>query len=199
MDLSRRFYSYYSLLELKRINNYISRALIHHEYSAFSLSILEYIDILNLSLEKARKLILSREQYYIDTLKPEYNIQKIAGSSLGQKRSEKTKALIRVIKSGVIYSAETKAKISETLKGRIHSEVTKQKMSKAKSGENHPNFGKFLSEGTKIKMSLVKTGENNPLYNRTYTPETKAKQSLAMLGENHPIFDQIHFTETKVK
>lgn len=91
MDLSRRFYSYYSLLELKRRDNYISRALIHHGYSAFSLSILEYIDISNLSLEEARKLILSREQYYIDILKPNYNIFLIAGSLLGFNHSEVTK------------------------------------------------------------------------------------------------------------
>jgi uncharacterized protein YqjF (DUF2071 family) len=91
VDLSRRFYSYYSLLELKRRDNYISRALIHHGYSAFSLSILEYIDISNLSLEEARKLIFSREQYYIDTLKPNYNIFLIAGSLLGFNHSEVTK------------------------------------------------------------------------------------------------------------
>ena len=34
--------------------------------------------------------MLNREQYYIDLIKPEYNILKIAGSSLGFKHSLKT-------------------------------------------------------------------------------------------------------------
>jgi len=63
VDLSRRLKNYYSTYKLKRANNYICNALNHHKYSAFSLSILEYIDITNLSLEEARKLILEREQY----------------------------------------------------------------------------------------------------------------------------------------
>jgi hypothetical protein len=49
---------------------YICNAIITHTHSAFSLSILEYINIENLSKEDARKLILDREQYYLDTLKP---------------------------------------------------------------------------------------------------------------------------------
>jgi hypothetical protein len=48
------------------MNNYISKALIFHSYSEFFLTILEYIDISNLSKEEARKLILLREQHYID-------------------------------------------------------------------------------------------------------------------------------------
>jgi hypothetical protein len=54
---------------------------------------LEYIDVSNLPKEEARKLILEREQYYLDLLKPEYNILKVAGSSLGFKHSEESRAL----------------------------------------------------------------------------------------------------------
>jgi len=39
--------------------------------------------------------ILKIEQYYIDNLKPSYNILKIAGSSLGLKYSEETKQILR--------------------------------------------------------------------------------------------------------
>jgi group I intron endonuclease len=157
IDLFKRLKYYFSKNYLNQDKNmHICNALLLYDYSSFSLSILEYINILKLSKENARKLILEREQHFLDSLEPEYNIQKIAGSSLGQKRSEKTKALIRVIKSGVIYSAETKAKISETLKGRIHSAKTKAKMSEAKFGENNPNFGKSLSAKTKAKMSTTR-------------------------------------------
>ena len=80
-------------------------------------------------------MILLREQHFLDSLLPEYNILKITGSSLGQKRSEITKALIRKVKSGLIHSAETKLKISESLKGKTHSAESKAKMNLAKIGE----------------------------------------------------------------
>ena len=35
-------------------------------------------------------VLLEREQYYLDTLKPEYNILKTAGTTAGVKRSEAT-------------------------------------------------------------------------------------------------------------
>jgi len=50
---------------------YIYNALRNHGYSAFSLTILEYIDVTNLSKEESRKLILEKEQFYLDSLAPE--------------------------------------------------------------------------------------------------------------------------------
>jgi group I intron endonuclease len=163
VDLSRRLKDYYSSLKLKKWNNYISRALISYTHSAFSLSILEYIDISNLDSKNIRELIFSREQHFFNLLSPVYNIQKIAGSSLGQKRSEATKALISKIKSGENHSlfgkfhkTETKILISEALKGKIHSEETKAKMSIAKIGNKNPNFGKVHSIESKTKMSIAR-------------------------------------------
>jgi group I intron endonuclease len=88
VDLSKRLFNYYSIAYLTRFKSmYINNALLHHGYSEFSLSILEFIDITNLSSglgpEDASKLILEREQYFLDSLSPEYNILKIAGSRLG--------------------------------------------------------------------------------------------------------------------
>lgn len=77
-----------------------------HGYSAFSLTILEYVDIANLSkaesslredsLQESCKFILEREQYYIVILQPKYNTLKVVGSCLGQIRSEQTKAKKKV-------------------------------------------------------------------------------------------------------
>jgi len=163
VDLSRRLKDYYSPLKLKKWNNYISRALISHTHSTFSLTILEYIDISNLDSENIRNLIFSREQHFFNLLSPEYNIQKIAGSSLGQKRSEVTKALISKIKTGEnhylfgkSHKAETKILISESLKGKTHSEKTKAKMSIAKIADKNPNFGKVHSIDSKTKMSVAR-------------------------------------------
>jgi hypothetical protein len=60
-DLSKRLKDYYSLYYLKRAENYICNAIIYHIHSAFSLNILELIDILNLSKEEARLLIIEKE------------------------------------------------------------------------------------------------------------------------------------------
>src|SRR5579871_2752318 len=94
VDLSKRLKIYYSPYGLKRVDNYISRAIILHGHSAFSLSILEYINISHLSKDGLAKktLILEREQHYLDILQPEYNILKIAGSSLGFTHSEESLA-----------------------------------------------------------------------------------------------------------
>lgn len=48
-------------------------------YANFSVCILEYRSISCLN---------QREQFYIDTLKPQYNILKIVGSSLNYKHSQ---------------------------------------------------------------------------------------------------------------
>jgi len=69
---------------------YICNALLDYEYSVFSLTIIEYIEITNKSKEKARKIVLLREQNYLDTLLPEYNILKETSSSLGYKHTEET-------------------------------------------------------------------------------------------------------------
>lgn len=177
VDLSIRLSSYYLPSQLKRIDNYICRAIIRHGHSAFSLTILEYINISNLSKETTRKLILDREQYYLDlifstgTNPNTYNILKTAGSSLG-----------------LIQSPETRLKISEALKGKM-------------SGENSPLFGKevspdtrakisvahkgkYVSPETRAKMSLAKIGENNPQFGKEVSPDTRAKISVAHKGNS---------------
>jgi NUMOD1 domain len=63
----------------------ICKALLKYGYSNFKLEILEYCDVNN---------VRAREQYYLDTLKPVYNILKIAGTSLGFKHSEESKKKI---------------------------------------------------------------------------------------------------------
>lgn len=49
-----------------------------------------------LEVVKDKNLILTREQYYIDTLNPEYNTCKKAGNTLGFKHSEKTIEKFRI-------------------------------------------------------------------------------------------------------
>jgi group I intron endonuclease len=64
----------------------IYRALLRYGYSNFSLEIMEFCE--------ASQAVV-REQHYLDLLNPEYNILKIAGSSLGKKHSEETLAKLK--------------------------------------------------------------------------------------------------------
>jgi len=67
VSLSSKFSIYYSLNSLKKIKGsiIIYRAILKYGYSNFSIDILEYCE---------PALLKNREQYYIDLLKPEYNI-----------------------------------------------------------------------------------------------------------------------------
>lgn len=187
-DLSKRLSQYYSSSYLKEKDYYISRALIHHTYSAFSLSILEYINISNLSKEEARKLILSREQYFLDEIfsldEPfTYNILKVAGSSLGFLHSVETVAKLSEIGKG-------KTRENNPMFGKTHSTETIILMSEAKIGENnpmfgktgigHPNYGKTLSDGTKAKMSEAHKGENNSMSKKVfiYSSDPLTKETI---------------------
>jgi hypothetical protein len=98
-------------IRLNRGSSAIYNAIIKYGYSNFSLDILEYC--------KPNELI-SREQYYIDTLNPEYNILKTAGSRLGKKLSYETKKKIGEINRSInknkarfkTVTFDTKLKIS---------------------------------------------------------------------------------------
>lgn len=80
-NLSERFLDYFQSRVLLKNKTPIHNALLKYGYSNFRLEILEYC---------IREEAISREQYYFDLLKPDYNILKIAGSSLGYKHREDT-------------------------------------------------------------------------------------------------------------
>jgi group I intron endonuclease len=114
VDLAQRFCYYYSLIRinktLERSSSRILHSLKKYGYSNSKLEVLEYCD---------REGAITREQYYLNLLKPEYNILKIAGSLLGYKHSEKTIAKLSEIRKGKPHSEETRIKISEGNKGKI--------------------------------------------------------------------------------
>ena len=74
-------YTYYNLRSLAKSNRPIDQALLKHGFSNFSLEILEYCNV---------KILLEREQYYLDKLKPVYNIVEKVGSTLGYKHTKET-------------------------------------------------------------------------------------------------------------
>jgi len=93
VDITRRFLEYFSQASLTKSKgrSYIRAALRKYAHSAFSFQILEYVDIQNMSIKDAIKELVEREQYYFDHLPTEFNIQKVARSSLGRLHTEETK------------------------------------------------------------------------------------------------------------
>ena len=134
--------------ELKNNTHYnkkIQRSFNKHYINNFCFEVIEYV-------EDFSKLI-EREQYYIDTLKPEYNIRLSANSSLGMKASDETKKKISESRIGHFVSDETRKKIGDRHRGKFVSDETKLKMSLAQSNKIGPNKGKIFSEGHRSKMS----------------------------------------------
>jgi hypothetical protein len=49
-------------------------------------------------------ILISKKQYYIDLLKPDYDILKVASSKLGYKHSENTRIQISINNTGMNHS-----------------------------------------------------------------------------------------------
>jgi len=128
-------------------------------------------------------ILLKREQYYLDTLKPFFNTLKVAGSPIGHKHSEYTKSIMNISKIGTHLSEETKRKLSEAHKGMKASEEARRKMSIARKGKPAHNKGTKASPETKAKLSLAHKGQiqwNTGLKGVTkFSDETKKRMSDA--------------------
>lgn len=70
------------------------------------MEILEYCD---------RSDLIKREQHYIDILKPEYNILKLAGSSLGYKHDELALVKVRTHLKKLNLEKRVKVKVTNTI------------------------------------------------------------------------------------
>lgn len=132
-----RLYKYYSLKHLSEHKTAIHNALLKYGYSNFTLDILEYCEDVDLIL---------REQFYLDLLKPEYNILQQAGSSLGFKHSDET---LEFFKKDRKLSEEARNNLSLAATGRILTEKDKIKISDSRKGIK-------LSDETRANMKAAR-------------------------------------------
>ena len=144
INLSKRFNQYfnYSHISDPKRNMRIYRALLKYGYSKFELQILEYCDTCN---------VIGKEQYYLDLLKPEYNILLKAGSRLGFKHSEQT-----ILKMKGSKSPETLQKIRSHLK--ILNSTPFPTSIRAKISAGMAKFN-VLTKGKKIVFINLETDE----------------------------------------
>lgn len=148
IDLSRRFKEYYNKNHISKVkrNFPIHAALLKYGYYNFKLEIIEYCDKFNL---------IEREQYYIDMLKPEYNVLKTAGSNLGFKHSESTKKLFHLTRLGRLFSETTRLKLSANSYKSISVILTNVKTGNTVKFSSKNKAAKFLGVSeTTVRNSL---------------------------------------------
>lgn len=149
-NLRKRCKTHFSNLRKNKHKNIIlQQAFNKYGIEAFNFNIIEKVEDFN-------NLII-REQYYIDTLNPKYNINKIANSSLGVKRR-----------------FETIEKIRNANLGLKHSEERNRIKSIAQGGNNHWTKHKQFSEESKNKMSK----SQKSLYKNGYISPRKGTSNL---------------------
>lgn len=108
-----------------------------------------------------KRNVIKREQFYLDTLKPYFNIAKIAGTTLGITLSEETRKKISIANIGKKFSEEHKRKIKESsIRVRI--------------GKVSPFKGVKLSEDRIAKMR-ERIGEKNSMYGKKHSIESRKK------------------------
>jgi group I intron endonuclease len=143
-------------------SEYLQRAWDKYGEDAFSFDVLECVE------NKAD--LIAREQMWIDALIVNgqwdgYNTCRTAGSRLGVKTSEETRAKVSAARTGKPLTPEHRAKISAAGLGRTHTPETRAKMS-----------GKTHTSETRAKLRAASLG-------KTHTPETRAKISAGRTGQ----------------
>jgi group I intron endonuclease len=151
-------------------------------------------------------ILIFREQHYMSTLKPFYNIAPTAGSPLGVKHTAETKAKVSAaIKSrmttpearskaaarmkgnnfalGHKFTDEQKAIVSAGLKkarelGKVFGATGYKHTEEARSKISAAHKGRVASSETRKKMSAWQIG-------KVVSPETRAKISAAHTGKKH--------------
>jgi group I intron endonuclease len=166
----------YLLAKDKHQNHHLQNAWNLYGPDAFSFFVVEDVP--------SKDSLLKREQDWLDATQAVdrgYNILRVAGSTIGLKHSDETRAKM----SAYRHSDETKAKIGEARKGKVHSPETKAHFSATRKGrklteEHRRNMaealrGRTLSPETKAKISAANKGQ-------VVTPETRAKLSASQKG-----------------
>lgn len=114
-----------------------------------------------------------REQYYIDLLKPEYNILSTAGNSSGYKHTEDTLRKFKLRK----VSDKMRTNLAKAASERILSKEARVKISIAWTGVK-------VSDETKAKLSFIGANIRGVSVNITniVTGEVKEYSTLTLAG-----------------
>lgn len=122
IDLKQRWYDHRKLLRVnKHHSKYLQNAWNKYGESAFIFVVLRYI--------KSKDDLITNEQEFIDKLNPDYNVCRVAGSTLGKKQPAHVGRAVGVANSQRVITDEYRQKMSRSTLGKIVSEETKNRMS----------------------------------------------------------------------
>lgn len=150
VNLKRRWQEHLKTLRRgEHENEHLQHAYDKYGEESFEFSVLECVD------DTSQPIL--REQHYLDTLKPEYNIAPLAGSTLGAHYSLSACAKMRAA-----WTPERRAAQSERQRGKHHSEETRRRQSEAwtperKRAQTERQKGRYFSSETRKKMSEART------------------------------------------
>lgn len=135
---------------------------------------------------------LEREQFWIDRVDTVYNIAKVAGSTLGTKRTEEDRKKFSEIQKAagnvykylhteaaqakhkqIVASVPYRKKMSALMKGRPKSQETKERMSKAWELRKASGWKPAFTNETRAKISAAGKG-------RKKSPEHQAKINASL-------------------
>jgi group I intron endonuclease len=160
----------YELDRGKHHSRYLQRAWNKHGPDGFVFEVIEYAD---------QPVLIEREQWHLDNAQAcnprhGYNTSPTAGSQLGFKHSEETRAAYSEARKGRVVTPETKARIRAKHLGRVFSPETKAKMKAARRNKPLSPAQEEVVKGL-AELSRSKTGLPGP----RHTDDAKAKMAAA--------------------
>ena len=144
-------------MELNSKISLIALALLKYGYSNFQLEILEYCE---------PSKCIEREQYYIDLLKPEYNILKTAGSRLGSKQSVEAREKISLSLRGNKRSVGGQRSVIPCIVKDVVTDVNTRYESITLAAE-------ALGSGPKALRKYIKKNSKKPFKGRYFVTKLK--------------------------
>ena len=130
----------------KHHSAYLQRAWIKYGADCFECVVIEYCE---------KEKLIEREQFYIDTLNPVYNVCKKAGNMSGYKHTDKSRKKMSDKRKGE----------NNVMYGKHHTASSIQQISDSKKGTPAWNKGKkglySASDETRIKLSAAHKGKSS--------------------------------------
>ena len=154
-------------------NQHLQRSVNRYGLGAFAFDVLERCE---------SEQLVDREQFYLDSLKPAYNMRPIANSMLGIKRSRETRERMSVALKKYYETHDAPCGPDHPMYGRKHSAETRAKMSRNGKGKGAGRPGRSPSAETRAKMSAAK--RDKPIWNRgrPHSEQHKANLRKAWVG-----------------
>lgn len=176
---ARRWDHFNKLKNNKHRNKYLQR--IYNKYgNIFNFEVVEKCD---------KEKLLEREQYYIDTWYPKYNLCKIAGNTLGRRHTDNAKLKISIAHKGKTIPLYTRLKKSKEMQnnkyalGYKHTEATKEKIRSANKGRKHTKEEIEKMKNNSRKVAVIQVNNNGEII-AIYNSAKNAAKELGLYATN---------------